>query len=45
MIKHTAAKATPMTISPEYQHRIADNIEKIMKIRVPGKSEGSGRVD
>ncbi|MGB0134467.1 sialidase family protein [Dokdonella sp.] len=44
-LKHTAAVAAAVVVTPEYQHRIADNIEKIMKIRVPGKKEGSGRVD
>ena len=44
-LKHKAVAAAPAVITTEYQHRIADNIEKIMRIRVPGKEEGSGRVD
>lgn len=43
--KHVAVKAGPVVLSAESRHRIADNIEKIMKIRVPGKDQGSGRVD
>lgn len=44
-IKHKSITELPAVVTSEYRHRIADNIEKIMKIRVPGKAEGSGRVD
>ncbi|MGB0134849.1 sialidase family protein, partial [Dokdonella sp.] len=43
--KYVAVKAAPVVVTTEYRRRIADTIEKIMKIRVPGKEEGSGRVD